>query len=240
MSLKEARIIWIAIPTLALASAGCLPDSAALAEPASPQPRIVNVNLDEIYQGVDAGRKITDKMLPATATIQIAAQMPFLTRMDPFSLLRQEVAYEKSQRAERLLAESGSWLTVWEPPPPPPATPPSAQLEPQPYRRLSGILIGDSVLAIMELENGTSIIVRPGTKIPGTEWTVVSLDADKAVLRRPGPRRPTQIIVKLENPRPGGGGGAEGGGGGGMPGGGGPAGAGGGGRGRGGNLGGGL
>ena len=76
------------------------------------------------------------------------------------------------------------------------------QVEPQPYRRLSGILIGDSVLAILE-EGGKSTIVRPGMMIPDTNWRVVSIDKDKAILRREGPQLPHEVEVRLEVGMPG-------------------------------------
>jgi hypothetical protein len=153
---------------------------------------------DQLLPNVDAGVKPLADVGPE-GTVAIAKTMPFLIRTDPFALLRQETAYEASQRAERLVAEGG-YLTVWSPPPPPPASPPQVQAEPQPYRRLSGILIGDSVLAIVEMEDGKTYIIRPGMQIPNSEWTVVSLDSEKAVLRRAGNRRPTQITVRLESP----------------------------------------
>lgn len=205
---------------LALSLAGCAEEdmSSGASPPLKPDEPF---SLDELLADVQAGKPLSAAATEAD-TLNVAKGTTFIGRTDPFGLLRQESAYERSQRAERLMQESGGFLTVWEPGPGPSAIPPTIQMEPQPYRRLSGILIGDSVLAIMELENGTTIIVRPGTKIPNTDWTVVSLDADKAVLRRPGNLRPTQIVVRLETPmnRGSGGGGTTGGGAGGRVGGG--------------------
>ena len=220
MKLNLRNSSWAAVLGLfGLALGGCSLGDPVDTTTSQPLPPPVNFSLPELYKDVQAGAPGIE-ITPAQATQALAGGMPFLIRTDPFALLRQESAFEASQRAERLTEDLG-WVTMYTPPAPPPSIPPALQMEPQPYRRLSGILIGDSVLAIMEFEDGTSLIVRPGTKIPNTQWTVVSLDADKAVLRRPGNARPTQIVVRLENPRIGGGGTGGGGGGGGTTGGGG-------------------
>lgn len=202
--------IWCAAAiAAAIGLSGCGEDPA----PPPPPPPVTaapSVDMSKLLAGVDAGNPIGLTTTADTETKKVAMGTPFLVRSNAFRLLRQESAYETSQRSERLLQETGGYLTLWSPPPPPSPLPPTEQIEPQPYRRLSGILIGDTVVAIMELEDGTSIIVRPGTKIPNTEWTVVALDADKAVLRRPGKQKPTQIVVKLENPPIGGRGAAGG------------------------------
>jgi hypothetical protein len=101
--------------------------------------------------------------------------------------------------------------------------------EPQPYRRLAGVIVGDSVLALIDMGDGQLKLIRPGQDIDG--WHVESIDSDKAILTRGGNRLPHQVVVRLESPLPGsigGRGGAGGGAGGaGQPGGGGggPAGA---------------
>jgi hypothetical protein len=92
--------------------------------------------------------------------------------------------------------------------------------EPQPYRRLAGVVVGDSVLALIDMGDGTLRVIRPGETIEGTEWRVASIDSDKAILRRSGNRTPRQVIVRLESPPAGiGGGGFPGGAPGGFPGG---------------------
>jgi hypothetical protein len=85
------------------------------------------------------------------------------------------------------------------------------QLEVQPYRRLAGILVGETVSAILIMENGEPHIVKPGYRIPNSEWTVVSIDQDKAILRRGGSKKPNEITVRLESPPAGTGGGRPGG-----------------------------
>lgn len=121
-------------------------------------------------------------------------------RSDPFALTTLEKYFETQQTTERIFGSGsgfGNYLTAK-----PDTSEDVVPVEPQPYRRLSGIVVGDSVLAILQ-EGATSTIITPGMKIPNTPWTVVSIDTDKAVLRRSGNVRPTQIVVRLETPRDG-------------------------------------
>jgi len=121
-------------------------------------------------------------------------------RSDPFALTSAEQKYDTSQMAERLSGQEG-FSTMFTPPSASAETPPV--YEPQPYRRLAGVVVGDSVVAIIEMGNGSTEIIRPGMMIPNSEWKVVSIDEDKAVLRRSGNTLPKEIIVRLESPPPG-------------------------------------
>jgi hypothetical protein len=138
----------------------------------------------------------------------LVASRSFSQRNDPFALFPPEVQFDRMQRAESLLQSTGGWTLQYEPPA---EVVEEEQLEPQPYRRLAGVLIGDTVAAIIIMEDGRAHIVKPGTKIPDSEWTVVSIDGERAVLRRPGSKRPNQITVRLESPPSGMGGGGGGG-----------------------------
>jgi hypothetical protein len=122
-------------------------------------------------------------------------------RKNPFALTREEQDFEVEQTSEQLLSQAGGFSLQYSPPADKDAVLP--YVEPQPYRRLAGIVVGDSVLAIIDMGNGQTEIIRPGMKVPNTEWTVVSIDEDKAVLRRGGNNLPKQIIVRLESPLPG-------------------------------------
>lgn len=131
----------------------------------------------------------------------------FNHRKNPFALNAEEVAFDRAQAAEKMLIDGGQFGTLYELEesklPGEGQQPP----EPQPYRRLSGILIGDSILAILE-EGNRNTIIRPGMLIPETNWRVVSIDRDKAVLRREGSTRmPREVEVRLELGFPGSGGG---------------------------------
>jgi hypothetical protein len=81
-------------------------------------------------------------------------------------------------------------------------------VEPQPFRRLAGVLIGDSVMAIIDMGNGSPMqLIRPGMSIPNSPWKVKSIDQEKAVLIRGGNKLPKEIIVRLQGPLSSGGGG---------------------------------
>lgn len=166
------------------------PEPAPVAvQKAVPKPEIVTV---------DAGVPLAASNDPKRWQNLIAVHS-FAPRKDPFALEPVEQGYENRQEAERLVLLQGDFSA------------PALQLvpentgvapvvEPQPYRRLAGVLVGDSVLAIIEMGNGRPAeIVRPGQKIQGTDWTVVSIDQEKAVLRRGGNKLPHEVIVRLES-----------------------------------------
>jgi hypothetical protein len=149
-----------------------------------------------------------DKIFKAEG--QLVASRYGAARRDPFALKAPERSYEVEQNSARLLNDMGSWSVMYTPPA---EKPPAAGLiqDPQPYRRLSGIIVGDSINAILDSGDGSPVIIRPGMRVPNTEWTVVSIDEEKAILRRTGNKVPRQITVRLESPPPGMGGGNTGG-----------------------------
>jgi hypothetical protein len=144
----------------------------------------------------------------------------FSTRPDPFALQARERAFEVDQTSERIFGMSG-WGVSFTPEEEKVEIP---QLEPQPYRRLAGVIVADSILALIDMGNGQLQLIKPGQEIDG--WRVVSIDSDKAILRRGGNKLPREVTVRLETPQstpgaPGGGGQPSGGGqpgGGGRPG----------------------
>jgi len=142
------------------------------------------------------------QMLLASKTLKPA-------RSDPFALRPDEKQFDTVQSGERVLAESG-WRQDFTVTSPFPETP-APVLEQQPYRRLSGVVIGDSVLALIDMGNGNSYLIHPGESIPDSEWKVVSIDMDKAVLHRGGNVLPHDVVVRLELPPPGMGGSTTGG-----------------------------
>jgi len=154
--------------------------------------------------------------IPVQQTVDAEAIKPLLAanfgapRQDPFALKSNERAFETSQETFRLFDEIGGFTTQFTPPEEKEQAVEDTP-EPQPYRRLAGVVVGDSVLALIDMGDGTLQVIRPGQQIPNSEWRVASIDGDKAVLRRSGNRTPRQVIVKLESPPPGTGGGAAGG-----------------------------
>lgn len=150
----------------------------------------------------DAGVPIAPPPAGDFSQVMQEAQATFVpTRADAFALLPAERRFEAQQTAARVLAEMGGFTLVYEPPTPPPDE--EDILEPQPYRRLQGVLLSNTVTALIEWEDGKVYEVHPGARVADSEWVVVSIDTEKAVLRRSGQRRPTQIEVKLESPPPG-------------------------------------
>ncbi|MCH8977927.1 MAG: hypothetical protein IH945_01630 [Armatimonadetes bacterium] len=157
---------------------------------------------------------------PAILPSEVSPGKVFGSRQDPFRLLALEAEYDLAQRTEFFLGEVGGW------------TPPTNLgslledevrefIEPVPAWRLSGVIIGNGVLAL--LDTGLTVHeVRPGMKVPDSEWTVVSIDADRAVLRREGNKLPREFAVNMQGPiggaRPAGGGVAGPAGAGGLPG----------------------
>lgn len=157
-------------------------------------------------QSVDIGDGPGIPMSPEFATVlptSLGDGKIFVIRSDPFALSAIEANFDRAQSAESLLMAM-DWDT--------PTTlsldteggGPRIIVEPVPQWRLSGIIIANGVLGILEMGvGGDTIQIRPGTKIPGTEWTVVSIDSERAILRREGNKRPLEFAVNLQGPLPG-------------------------------------
>ena len=159
-------------------------------------------------KSVDAGVPVDRSTDSKPHAALVAASARFGYRSDPFSLTKEEQAYDHQQESERVITSMGGFTVDFQQKEE--VTEEVIPEEAQPYRRLAGIVVGDSVLAIIDMGNGRPVeIIRPGMKIPDTEWTVVSIDQDKAVLHRDGPNRPHTVTVRLESP-PAGVGGATG------------------------------
>lgn len=193
---------------------GCSDPTTALEQLPARQTDKTKPYLPQASAGVN--KDITKSQSPDRLKSLVASTSRFGNRENPFRLNQDEVAFDKLQAAERLLSEQGSFGTTFELP-----EDKQEQIvseEAQPYRRISGIIIGDAVYAILE-QNGRSYIIRPGSEIPDTSWRVASIDRDRVILRRSGSIQPNEIEVRLELPPPGMGGGAAGGpaGNGGMP-----------------------
>lgn len=168
------------------------PPAPVAANPAAPEMTFANLPGLPVAMVADP-----DKVFHQQA--QLVAEVSGRPRPDPFALKPAEKRFDTNQTAARLFGQMGSFTVVYEPPQET-AVGTVPQMEPQPYRRLSGIIVGDSVYAILENGTGTPEIIRPGMRIPNTEWTVVSIDQDKAVLRRNGNVLPKTVVVRLESP----------------------------------------
>lgn len=200
------RTTWTTALVSALVLAGCGPDAvldtttaSAQAVPPSGAPAAPAAAPAGYQPTIKVGVPVNRSADP-TLISSLSESRSFGSRSNAFALLPQERSFDMSQRAERF-AETIGWSQMFEEPEE--VAMPDDTPEPQPYRRLAGILVGDTVSAILIMENGEAHIVKPGTRIPNSPWRVVSIDQDKAILRRAGTRKPTQIVVALETP-PGG------------------------------------
>jgi len=198
------KTMLLSSAVLALAIVGCQQSEPPL-EAATPSVRAYDFKPD-----VDAGWPIQKANAQLVADLKKMTAgtygQSFLPRNDPWALLPEERSFERSQTSERVLSESGSWRFDYVAPP---ETGQVETVEPQPYRRLAGVIVGESVLALIDMGDGRPLeIIRPGQRIPNSEWTVVSIDEDQAILRRTGNKLPRQIVVRLQSPlvQPGGGG----------------------------------
>jgi hypothetical protein len=192
---------------LGIALVGCAPPEEPVAAGTAPPVPPVDLAIDAAA-GVPVTQAADEKML--VPKYNLASRRYGSPRSDPFSLRSDEKQFETQQNTERVLTSIGGFTgPQFEPKGEVQAAP--LITEPQPYRRLAGVVVGDSVLALIDMGNGTTELVRPGQKIPGTEWTVVSIDEEKAILRRGGNRLPRQVTVRLELPPPGMGGAPTGG-----------------------------
>ncbi len=211
--MRHTKMNSIDLRSLALAAAGAVvlagcggsQGSAAVADTAPPMPaaapKLDFGSMPGLPMDADPNAPKEFKLLATNLGSRVGH------RADPFKLKPAEQKFEIQQDTERLMGTMGGFVVEYEPPV---EKEPNAGLvtEPQPYRRLSGVIVGDSVYALMDTGGENPVIIRPGMKVPNTDWTVVSIDAEKAVLRRSGNKLPHQVTVRLESPPPGMGGGA--------------------------------
>jgi hypothetical protein len=177
-----------------VALAGCKNPDEGYATPPSLRPPAEKPFVGAAEAGVPVATVPPSAWQAVVASRNLPAPRP-----DPFALHPIEAAYEVKQNNMRVFGQTGQFFT-------PMFTPTVNQveipiLEPQPYRRLAGILVGETVLAIIDMGDGRPMrLVRPGERITNTPWTVASIDEEKAVLRRSGPTLPHEVVVRLETP----------------------------------------
>ena len=189
------RANWMAGMALlgAVALVGCNSPDVPPAQPTAP-----TIPDEPMALTSTAGVPLTAAATPVDIKT-VASSKRFEYRADPFALKSSERQYETEQEGLRVFGELGGFTVQF--------TPKEEEAvqqdfpEPQPYRRLAGIVVGDSILALIDMGDGKGLqIIRPGQTIEGSEWRVASIDSEKAVLVRSGTRTPRRIIVKLEAP----------------------------------------
>jgi hypothetical protein len=184
---------------------GCADQTANLEDPLPTTIKKIEAVKPTALAGID--KDVSKSMSPDRLKGLIASTARYGYRSNPFALSSDELRFDELQASERFLSESGHFANSFELPED--KAEDVVTQEEQPYRRISGIVIGDAVYAILE-ENGRSTIIRPGSKIPDTNWTVVAINRDGVTLRRSGNIQPNEITVRLEVAPPGMGGGAMG------------------------------
>lgn len=131
--------------------------------------------------------------------VTLAKTMDFANRADPFKLLPEEASFDRSQAAERLNSEFGGFGQQYSEPDETAVQEP--QILPKPQWRLAGIIISDGgVIGLLDEGGGQVIQIRPGMDIPGQPYTVVSVDSQRAVLRRTDGMLPHEIQIDLSGP----------------------------------------
>ena len=194
---RSSRTLWHLAGFLVLAGTGCqnIVDEVPQAKPFRGPPQVLATQNAKAGVSVPAG--------PVTLITQQVVGYKVAPRPDPWALQHIENQYEVKENNERIFATTGSFFgPVFIP------KPESVQIEhvePQPFRRLAGVLVGDSVMAIIDMGDGSPMqVIRPGMQIPNSPWRVISIDSEKAILRRGGIVRPNEIVVRLQSPASGG------------------------------------
>ena len=226
-NMKKRAIIFGAMASMLLVGCGGGSDEGA----STPPPPAAPAAEGGFAGGVPADLKITAdagiSVTPGTpeegakAALDEALASRVTPRRDPFALLAGEIVNERKESAAKVLDEIGGFTTMFELPEDKPDE--EEQVVPAPPGlRLVGVIIANGISGLLEI-NGQTVDIRPGTRLGAGEdvWIVVSLDEEKAVLRRPGNKRPKEIVVPLSSRldplltggQPSGGAGAGGGGG---------------------------
>ncbi len=139
--------------------------------------------------------------MTATAPQPSAARPPFTPRRDPFAPLPEEV---EAMQADAF--DPARYFVLASPPKPPKVELPEP-FEPQPRRRVAGIIIGATVSAILEQEGELPRIVYPGDMVG--EFRVAAITETGLILRR-SKGNPREVRVPYEPPGNVGGGGGGG------------------------------
>lgn len=154
------------------------------------------IQLKPEKQPAEAGLNAEVDASPENNVLALASRKYFRPRADAFALLPSERIFERDQMTARLMSEGGGYQNLFVMPDQVAAVAPIT--EPPPAWRLSGVVISDGVAALLDM-GGKVIDIHPGMKVPDTEWTVVSIDSERAVLRRDNGKLPRMFVVPLQS-----------------------------------------
>ncbi|MCS7190860.1 MAG: hypothetical protein NZ843_04580 [Fimbriimonadales bacterium] len=205
LAIAVVVLVVIAVALLFVFSGGGGTDTAT--QPPSPPPDIRDdrgfgqPSIPPAPMGTSAAPQPTTM---AAAPQPQTTRPPFTPRRDPFAPLPEEL---EAMQAE---AFDPSRYFVLASPPKPPRVELPEPFEPQPRRRVAGIIIGTTVSAILEQEGELPRIVYPGDMVG--EFRVVAITENGLILRR-SKGNPREVRVPYEPPGNVGGGTGTGGGG---------------------------
>ncbi|HWP30954.1 MAG TPA: hypothetical protein VNK96_04395 [Fimbriimonadales bacterium] len=196
VNMLKKTLLGITCVTFALS--GCQPSEEL--EPVSPVGDIVGP-LKAEYQSKAAEAPMAGNprqpLVQDKQAIVSSAGRIYASRYNPFSLKSDEAAFETQIRYNFILNKMSPSYAL-ELVAAPPEIPIELQpMEPQPYRRVAGVIFGDSVRALIIEEGGKSYFVSPGDMIG--DWLVASIDAEKVVLERDPRKRPNRLEIRVES-----------------------------------------
>ena len=169
-----------------LAASGCQKDNITYTG-------LTSVTPTEPSPDLDAPGTVMEATPALVNPTRLASTKTYGVRSNPFALLGVERTFHLSQQTEKFLADFGGWEPfdvpeIFREPPP--------EVLPLPQWRLSGVIIGNGVLAL--LDTGRDVYeIRPGMTIPDTEWRVASIDSERAILVRDN-AVPSEFYVELQ------------------------------------------
>lgn len=189
----------ILLSCLAVIAVGCTgPDATPNFRPQSAK------KVEPVVHTAEAGVLVAASSAAAEAEVRRQANEYLVaSRPNPFFLLGPEMAFEKDQFAANMTASMGFYRMAGESKAQP--VQPTFINEPQPPRRMAGVLIGESVSGLIDMNDGTPglKVIRPGTELKNAngqvEWVVQSIDEEKAILvRKDANRYPRRVVVRLQ------------------------------------------
>jgi hypothetical protein len=195
--MKKSPSYVVGLAILAFGAVACQPLVLDEVRPASPAPA---ANMPELVAA--AGMPVS---LPGPETAQLtvdeARNRYFPYRSDVFALLTSERKFEQDQMAERLITEGGGFSLYYEQPDEESEPPPPTRV-PVPLWRLAGVVLSNGVVALAEIrttQGSQYVDLRPGTIITvgDVQWQVVSIDEERAVVKRLGPGPVQYEEIKL-------------------------------------------
>jgi hypothetical protein len=143
--------------------------------------------------GMELPSGVTPPPAPPAAPPQApTARQPFTPRRDPFAPLPEEVAAMQADVFDPM-----RYFVLASPPKPPKVDLPEP-FETQPRRRVAGLIIGNTVSAILEQEGELTRIVYPGDMVG--EFRVVAITENGLILRR-SKGNPREVRVPYEPAR---------------------------------------